>query len=194
VWGATISGTGFGRLTDRMRLGVGANASTGREGDPFTIDQGKVYGPYFELKDPDLLGSIRVAGGNVQGPFFPGDENYDPNGVKVICDYWGQPIRYYRLPYPRGGLNIRFRPDTTEYMPTLSDVFVLRPYSVPSGQETTTSFADGNGDTVTWAELESKNFALFSSGPDQSLNAEVRNDSLPGQQDFNRDNIVRTGP
>ncbi|MCH8210728.1 MAG: type II secretion system protein, partial [Planctomycetes bacterium] len=92
VWGATIYGAADGSLGAR-------NAGTG------PASAGKVYGPYLELKDERLLAGIDPNGNIV----FPGE---DPDFVtypKIIVDYWGQPIRYYRQLYSVGAIKFRYR-------------------------------------------------------------------------------------
>ncbi|UCD74284.1 MAG: hypothetical protein JSV91_10885, partial [Phycisphaerales bacterium] len=79
VWSATINGTG--KLEHRN---TGAVARTA-----------KVYGPYLELKDERLLGSIDPLASDELIIYFPGDAGYKPDDPKVIVDYWGRPLRYY---------------------------------------------------------------------------------------------------
>ena len=81
-------------------------------GSNSNIDRGKVYGPYLELKDESLLASTD---GTVDAQerlqvSFPGDAGYNADNPKVIVDYWGNPIRYYRRLYAPGSLKSPYRP------------------------------------------------------------------------------------
>ncbi len=186
VWGATLAGGG-GTLQER---------------DPPT--DGKVYGPYLELKDERLLGStdgsMDPSSGNPR-VFFPGDGNYNPNHPKIIVDYWGNPIRYYRTVYKPGAIKYPFRAaGLGDFTPTLADVFVLRPWEVKSGAATDSPIADfgAQGDTTATYALKTAAFALFSAGPDRSLDWMARfdvddadGDGISGE---NEDNIVEVGP
>ena len=119
---------------------------------------------------------------------------------KVVVDYWGTPIRYYRRPYPFGALTQSHRPNTDingdgivnalDRVPTLSNVFLLRPQTIKSGSEIV-GIADANNNTGTTAELENGEFALLSAGPDKRVNQNVTID-LP--EEYNKDNIVQVGP
>ena len=209
VWGATVYGAANGSLDARMRgPGGDFNAQT---------VAGKVYGPYLELKDDRLLactdGTMNAAGR--LNLFFPGDSAYDPLLPKVIVDYWGNPIRYYRRLYAPGSLQSPYRPfGVNTRPPTLSDVFVLRPFEFPAGQAidglpdfSQASYAP-QGDTSTTMALQSAEFALLSPGPNRMLNQLLRYDDPddPGNDpnddgdnedatDFaNEDNIVELGP
>ena len=77
----------------------------------YQID-GQVYGPYLELKDANLLGGLRPDG-SISGPEEP---DYDLR-PKVILDYWGTPIRYYRRAYTSGD------PSVLNTSVNLGDVF-----------------------------------------------------------------------
>ena len=175
VWSATINGTASGLLADR-NLGAAAR----------TV---KVYGPYLELKDQRLLGSIDPANPNLV--YFPGDAGYDPDAPKVIADYWGRPLRYYRPAYPPGGLKMNYRPGTAAFVPSLADVFVLRPFELKPGQAVDARMPDANGDTTCSFELKSAPFAIFSSGPDLGFTGNQRYDQVAGS--LNQDNMVGLG-
>lgn len=199
VWNASsVSGTLINR-----ELNFNTEAS------PFPGDQGKVYGPYIELKDERLMGSALVdQGGNVlMDPdtgnpkvAFPGEAGYDPTRPQIICDYWGTPIRYYRRPYPIGAITQSHRPNTDinrdgvvnaqDRVPTLSDVFLLRPWSIKPGTESDSPVADAAGDTSTSRDLDAAEFALFSAGPDKALKGDRRVD----QDRLNEDNMTEVGP
>lgn len=184
VWGATIEGLAGGTLEERNQVG-----------DALV---GKVYGPYLELKDDHLIGSID-SGGNIS---LPGEGTYNDSNPKVILDYWGQPIRYYRRVYRQGGLKYPYRPDLyndDDSLPTLADVFVLRPYNLDPGSATDSPINDENtdivgangrpGDTTTSFELKTAAFALFSKGPDRFYDQTVRFDA----DQNNEDNVVEVG-
>ncbi len=166
------------------------------------IDTGKVFGPYLQLKDERLLGST-MDGTNV---FFPGEGGYNPDQPKVITDYWGRPIRYYRTVYKPGAIKFGYPPDdydgdgSLDPKPTLADVFVLRPWEVTSGAATDSPIADlgTRGDTTATYALKTAALALFSAGPDRSLDEMSRfdvddadGDGISGE---NEDNIVEVGP
>ncbi len=184
VWGATIYGDADGSLGAR-------NAGTG------PASAGKVYGPYLELKDERLLASINSQGNVV----FPGEGGYDPGDPKVITDYWGRPIRYYRTVYKPGAIKYPFRAaGLGDPVPSLADVFVLRPWEVKSGAETDSAVAEvgAQGDTTATYALKTAAFVLFSAGPDRSLDQMSRfdvddadGDGISGE---NEDNIVEVGP
>lgn len=182
VWGATIYGSQDGTLAARS-----------------PVNQGKRFGPYIELKDERLLGGVDPNGNIV----FPDeDPNFDTY-AKVIVDYWGTPLRYLRPAYPPGALNSTYNKTTitnaygmTVPVPSLSDVYVLRPYEIKSGAQ-----IDGlpdeqfggeldSGDPTSSRALLSAEFAVFSAGPDVSLTQLQRVDD----EEFNRDNLVEVGP
>jgi prepilin-type N-terminal cleavage/methylation domain-containing protein len=186
VWGASMNGGGL--LSDRMG---GTNPN---------IDTGRVLGPYLELKDERLLASTdgtytSTSSGPRLNVYLAGEGGFDPDHPRVLVDYWGSPIRYYRQVYPQGALHLADRsfdpngPNVPPDYPTLADVFLLRPVNVPQGSETD-GIADANGDTTSSFALRSAEFALFSPGPDRKLDASVRYDAAG----LNRDNIVEAGP
>ena len=183
--------------------------------------EGKIFGPYLELKDPSVIGGYKgkkidpkdPAGiGKVQDivRVTDGDTNFDKY-PKVILDYWGQPIRYYR----RGYVNLT--PNTPDQATDgtkfdLGDFFALRPTQaiesefIPDAQAATDVLADANNDRSSTARLRSAEFALLSSGPDKKLERQRRigiditaspifNYQNPNNDvDVNADNIVETGP
>jgi len=183
--------------------------------------EGKIFGPYLELKDPSVIGGYR---GKIPDPKDPtgvgrmqsivrvtdGDPDFDKY-PKVILDYWGQPIRYYR----RGYVNLT--PNTPDQATDgtkfdLGDFFALRPTQaiesefIPDAQAATDVLADANNDRSSTARLRSAEFALLSSGPDKKLERQRRigiditpspkfNYQNPNNDvDVNADNIVETGP
>jgi hypothetical protein len=75
-------------------------------------------------------------------------------------------------------------------VPTLSNVFCLRPFAVEVGAEADTVLTDGSGDTTTSFRLESAEFAVLSKGPDRGVDRAYRRDP----DELNRDNIVEVGP
>ena len=196
VWGAgNVAGSSRGLLGSRM----GGTSSN--------IHRGKVYGPYLELKDDNLLASTNGTideQGRLQVS-FPGDALYDPDNPKVIVDYWGNPIRYYRRLYAPGSLASDFRPFRNSSggpilaPPTLSDVFVLRPVSFKAGSAID-GIEDDSGDSSTTMALQSAEFALLSAGRDGLLNEKIRYDDPNAENNtlqtdfFNEDNIVELGP
>ena len=183
--------------------------------------EGKIFGPYLELKDPSVIGGYK---GRITDPKDParvgtiqsivrvtdGDPDFDKY-PKVILDYWGQPIRYYR----RGYVNLT--PNTPDQATDgtkfdLGDFFALRPTQgiesefVPAAQAATDVLADLNGDRSSTPRLRSAEFALLSSGPDKKIvrdrrigiditTSPVFDYQNPNNDvDVNADNIVETGP
>lgn len=138
---------------------------------------GQVYGPYIELKDPSLLGGLRT-NGSIAGPEEP-DYELLP---KVILDYWGTPIRYYRRPY------ISKDPSVRDTSANLGDVFALRPWIIERNLESNGAL-DANNDASTTPQLKGALFALLSAGENRSVDNTVRVDV----NEFNRDNIVEVG-
>lgn len=191
LWGATSidnDGNGmFGDLADRMASATNPN-----------LDTGRVYGPYIELQDERLLGRLDPATGEIS---FPGEAGFDaaPDAtnprVLVICDYWGKPIRYYRRVHSPGALTVDDRRSK------LSEVILLRPFDAK--QENIVLDArsvDGSDIDLTTYQLQTGEFALFSSGADRELNPELRVDdpqdplNTLGTDLVNADNIVEVGP
>ena len=143
-----------------------------------TLVRGRIYGPYLELKDENLLGGLRPDGSVAR----PEDPDYEIR-PKVILDYWGTPIRYYRNPYRDGD------PAAVTRSLGLADVFALRPWSFEEGV-LVEGVADANDDRSASAQLQSGEFALMSLGADRRETPGVRVD----ESEFNRDNIVEIGP
>ena len=115
-------------------------------------------------------------------PARPEEPDYDIR-PKVILDYWGTPIRYYRNPYNGGD------PGATIDSLDLADVFSLRPWSFKEGV-LVEGVADSNGDRSSSSQLQSAEFALMSLGADRRQTPGTRVD----QDEFNSDNIVELGP
>ena len=194
VWGAysnpntgTQSPGNFSRRN--LPQGIASNTST------VANVSGRVLGPYLELKDGSLLGAI-VGTDSVTGqPIVAraGDNNWNPTAPKVLLDYYGQPMRYYRKGYANGdpkriggkqvggGLGTGVGWD-------LSDIFVLRPQRFDPNTEID-GLADALGDTGSSKSLQMADFAFFSSGPDQRADFTTRRDATL----FNEDNIVEVG-
>jgi len=194
VWGAYSnpnSGTQSPGNFSRRNLpqGIAANTST------VANVSGRMLGPYLELKDGSLLGAI-VGTDSVTGQPIVAravDNNWNPTAPKVLLDYYGQPMRFYRKGYANGdpkriggkqvggGLGAGVGWD-------LSDIFVLRPQRFDPNTEID-GLADALGDTASSKSLQMADFALFSSGPDQRADFTVRRDATF----FNDDNIVEVG-
>ena len=183
--------------------------------------EGKIFGPYLELKDPSVIGGYRGKIADTRDPtgvgriqsivrVTDGDADFDKY-PKVILDYWGQPIRYYRKGY------VNLTPNTPDQATDgtkfdLGDFFALRPTQaiesefIPDAQAATDVLADANNDRSSTARLRSAEFALLSSGPDKKLERQRRigiditpspifNYQNPNNDvDVNADNIVETGP
>lgn len=210
VWRATdiFAVTGLGLLSDRQ-----------------PSDRGKLYGPYLNTTDDQMYGRIAFDGvdpkvdpitGQIK-VFYPGDPDYDINQPMVIVDSWGAPIRFYRTIYPsptdpdapETGISRVFPQSTVYDRPKLSDFFVLRPFNFKPENVidgTLPDFRNGvdvqGGDTSTSFELQTGEFAYFSSGPDLQSNDYIRADVLgidgntgdAATDEVNEDNIVEIGP
>lgn len=199
VWGAKlnprpgVSASEHGRFAAR-NLGlstVAGNDPTTAQASPYI--KGRQLGPYLELKDQEMIGGM--VGMQADGtPLVakPGQvQNFDL-APKVILDYFGKPIMYYRRGYagadPRLPNRMAFSGSQTEERWTLADVFVLRPQRFLEG-DAVNGLADDNNDPSTSRQLRSAEFALLSFGPDQRWNPDVRVDAAG----YNADNIIRLG-
>jgi len=177
--------------------------------------QGKVFGPYLELKDASSIGGVKgviAATGEYDiARATDGDPLFDQY-PKCILDYWGNPIRYYR----RGYMNLTpsaadASTDGTRF--DLGDFFVLRPTRaeeadfIDKKESAREALDDENPDMETDAEASGKDrsstrrlraaeFALLSYGPDKKADLTRRiNFSGPRKEiNVNEDNIVETGP
>ncbi|MBC02476.1 MAG: hypothetical protein CMJ34_04110 [Phycisphaerae bacterium] len=186
AWGAVFNPRqGFESLTGVYAARNPGNANLPYVSDPSggssannTLVRGRIFGPYLELKDENLLGGLRPDGSISR----PEDPDYDIR-PKVILDYWGTPIRYYRNPYNGGD------PAAVTRSLDLSDVFALRPWSFEEGV-LVEGVADANGDRSSSSQLQSGEFALMSLGADRRETPGTRVD----ESEFNRDNIVEIGP
>ncbi|MCH2133737.1 MAG: type II secretion system GspH family protein [Phycisphaerales bacterium] len=135
---------------------------------------GKVFGPYLELKNEDTLGSLGWDDDNnawntgsidpttdQPAVYFPGDPGYDRNAPKVLVDAWGSPIRYYRLNYPSGTLDGRYpanyqvfpRSSEWRYTPKLSEFIALRPWEIAPENATDYGFVPGGGSASRWGDF-----------------------------------------
>ena len=180
VWGALFNNqSNFPPGTFSARNPGNAKRQGGPPISNSTLIRGRIYGPYLELKDENLLGGLRPDGTVA----LPEDDDYAFR-PKVILDYWGTPIRYYRNPYlggdPKAGVTSSLG---------LDNVFALRPWAFEEGVQAD-GIADASGDTATSPQLKSGEFALLSHGPDRRVAVDARVDG----DEFNRDNIVEIGP
>jgi len=215
---ATPSGNGL-RVDRRTQASVFGEAQA----------SGKIFGPYLDVNNDQMLGRILVNQQtgvaeldpvtNTIKVYYPGEPGYDIDQPMVVVDSWGTPFRYYRPLYPfvepnidgdlrmQIGVSKSYPPSNSYIMPTLSDYIVLRPFDFPTDKVIDgffRDFRDGNvvtGDTSTSIELQTGQFAYFSSGPDKKTNDLIRADvaGLPGQMDletdeFNKDNMIEVGP
>ena len=191
VWGAFLTpvtqGQPLGTMAQRnLPQGGAANTST------IANVSGRVLGPYLELKDANLFGSI-VGVSPTGAPIIakPGDNNWDETAPRCIVDYWGQPIRYYRRGYLNGDPKLtrgRGNPTNPGMGWDLGDIFALRPQSFAAGTEVD-GLADGNGDTTTSRALQGAELALMSMGADRSADFASRVDA----GGLNEDNVVESG-
>lgn len=141
--------------------------------------RGRIYGPYLEIKDENSLGGLRPDGTIAR----PEDPDY-VNRPKVILDYWGTPIRYYRRPYSGGDP----RADAVDSF-DLGDLFAMRPWTIETGVESN-GVADAEGDRSTTPQLKSAEFGLLSAGANRRIDGARRFDT----DELNRDNIQEIGP
>ena len=218
VWRATdvFAGAGAGSVIDR------SPSTRGMLFGPYLeVENEQMFGRIMHdsngepLRDP-VTRNIKV--------FYPGDPELAALTIAeqqalpmVIVDTWGNPIRYYRAMYPNpadptlplSGIARTFPQSNSYDRPTLSDYFVLRPSEFESNKAldgTLPDFREGlgqtNGDRSTTFELQAGQFAFFSAGPDQQMNAFIRSDAfgLPDNDgeyatdESNKDNLVEVGP
>lgn len=192
-WGASnsqIPSDPIGTLEYRKQRLNGALGAASR--------QGRVYGPYLQLGDQRLLGAIDPDVDQDSESFkvyFPGDalplgKTWDEL-PKVIADYWGEPIRYYRKPHPAGAIQRDYRRMAGQndlVPPSLADVIALRPWTTRRS-DMDARVVDDAGDRTATTDLAAAKFALFSSGPDRRYDQRFRVD----EEEYNRDNIVEPG-
>ena len=154
-----------------------------------TAVEGKVYGPYIELKDERLIAGITGFLPNGRPLLRFADEGlagFD-NLPKVIVDYWGEPIAYYRTPYADNDLRSTVN-DANGVPANLGDVFALRRWELDTNDQSVGA-PDAAGDDSSGTQLKSAAFALLSMGPDRAFDRTRRRDL----GEFNKDNIVVTG-
>lgn len=151
--------------------------------------EGRVFGPYLDQIDERLLGGVTGYQANGRPTIVTADQgvpNFDLL-PKVLLDYWGEPIAYYRRPY--GGDDLRSTvADANGNLANLGDIYALRGWEIAPGDQSVGA-PDASGDDSSSAHLKGASFALLSTGPDRSFNRTVRRDDA----EFNKDNIVQTG-
>jgi type II secretory pathway pseudopilin PulG len=188
--GSVNNGVSF---SNRNPGNLGNISYTGNNGHTL---QGKVYGPYLDLKDATVIGEVENmafsnASENALGQVWdrvllPGDAGYaTENKPKVFLDYWGNPLRYYRRP----PADVR-EPRMFDERYSLAEVVALRPSSFEVGADVDSRYPDANGDNSTSRALIASRYALFSPGADGKSADDVRIDA---ENDYNADNIVETG-
>lgn len=189
VWGALLNprpGTN-GNGTFASRNLVAAGPGQGVAGNLDTKSaflKGKSLGPYLELKGDEQIGALTgfAADGTPQVA-KPGEINNFDLAPKVILDYFGKPIMYYRRGYVNGD------PKVIDNSWSLADVVALRPQRFGTG-DAIDAAADANGDRSAARAARSAEFGLVSFGPDMRWNPNVRADA----EGYNEDNITRLGP
>lgn len=183
---AAVLGIARARNPNRGTVSVNPTSPAAWNTQPF---EGKVYGPYIELKDERLIAGVSGFQPNGRPNLVFADQgvaNFDQL-PKVIVDYWGEPIAYYRAPY--GGDDLRSTiADANGNLANLGDVYMLRPWEIAPGDQSAGA-ADAGGDDSSSTQLKSASFALVSMGPDRSFDRTRRRDL----GEFNKDNIVVTG-
>jgi prepilin-type N-terminal cleavage/methylation domain-containing protein len=183
---AAVLGLAPARNPNRGTVSVAPTAPGNWNTQPF---EGKVYGPYIELKDERLIAGVSGLQPNGRPNLVFADQgvaNFDQL-PKVIVDYWGEPIGYYRAPYTGTDLRSSIA-DANGNLANLGDIYMLRPWEIaPSDQSV--GAADAGADDSSSTQLKSAAFALVSMGPDRSFDRSRRRDL----GEFNKDNIVVTG-
>lgn len=149
--------------------------------------RGKALGPYLELKEARLMRGVTGIDANGEPILVGSDEVPNFEALpKVLVDYWGSPIRYYRRPYAAGMPSQPVEPPPFD----LGEFFALRPASFSKSDDVDGTRADANGDVSTSRGLRAGDFALLSYGPDRAWNRTARRDAA----ERNADNIVEIGP
>ena len=196
AWGALFNPRGGqqgnGRFASRNPFG-GSNASeyASASSRNAKILEGKVFGPYIDLKDTSILGGIKGLDSNGAPIIVASDDPNFDTLPKVFVDYWGTPIRYYRRAYATGDLK---GPDPVTLLGAnarrrdLGDIFCLRPFEFRQGEDVAGA-VDGNGDAGTLPRLKSAAVAIFSVGPDKRVDESARRDA----GGFNQDNLLEVG-
>jgi prepilin-type N-terminal cleavage/methylation domain-containing protein len=161
----------------------------------------KVFGPYLDVRLDDVIAvtdGVRDANTGRYNVRFPGDPGYDETLPRVICDSWGNPIQYFRVPYAQGAPGTEFRAGDydndgiVDAAPSLSDWVRLRPWDLEAG-EGIDGLSDDDNDTTTSNSLQSGRFAFFSAGPD-GIYAPRSDDVRRDRAELNADNLVEVGP
>lgn len=183
VWGAQLNprpgSAGSGLFASRNL----ATPTAAGNDDSSGYLKGRQLGPYLELKDDNRVGAlIGFAGDGTPQVAKPGEiDNFDL-APKVILDYFGKPIVFYRRGY------VNQDPRTSDDVWSLGDIPALRPPRFAQG-EALNALPDAANDGSTTRELKAARFAIMSFGPDQRVTWDTRADTAG----FNADNIVRTG-
>ena len=151
--------------------------------------EGRVFGPYIDQMDDRLIGGL--TGFDPQGnPLIVTNDQGVPNFddlPKVLLDYWGSPIAYYRAPY--GGDDLRSNvPSPAGGFLNLGDIFCLREWEIDVAEQSEGA-ADANGDTTSSAAMKAASFVLLSPGGDRTVNRSVRRDA----NEVNKDNVIQAG-
>jgi len=185
AWGSVLnprpSTAGNGLFASRNL--AAASASTGNADSTTSFLRGKSLGPYIEVKAESELGAIQRIDNGIPIAVKTGDSGYFDSAPKCLLDYFGKPIVFYRRGYLNGD------PRSTDRSWSLADVVALRPQRFNAGEDVD-AMPDAQGDTSANRAALAAEYALFSSGPDQSWDPTTRADA----QGYNEDNIVRFGP
>jgi hypothetical protein len=185
AWGSVLNPrpntAGNGLFASRNLAASGAAA--GNTDSTTTFLRGKSLGPYIEVKAESELGAIQRIDNGIPIAVKTGDSGYFDSAPKCLLDYFGKPIVFYRRGYLNGD------PRSTDRSWSLADVVALRPQRFNAGEDVD-AMPDAQGDTSANRAALAAEYALFSSGPDQSWDPTTRADA----QGYNEDNIVRFGP
>ena len=185
AWGSVLNPrpntAGNGLFASRNLAASGAAA--GNADSTTTFLRGKSLGPYIEVKAESELGAIQRIDNGIPIAVKTGDSGYFDSAPKCLLDYFGKPIVFYRRGYLNGD------PRSTDRSWSLADVVALRPQRFNAGEDVD-AMPDAQGDTSANRAALAAEYALFSSGPDQSWDPTTRADA----QGYNEDNIVRFGP
>ena len=187
AWGSVLnprtSTSGNGLFASR-NLAV-ANATTGNADSTTSFLRGKSLGPYIEVKAESELGCLVRFQNGIPIAAKTGDAEYSDRAPKCLLDYFGKPILFYRRGYLNGD------PRSTDTTWSLADIIALRPQRFQPG-DVVDAYRDGAAqpDGSASRDALAAEFALFSSGPDQSWDPNIRVDPAG----YNEDNIVRFGP
>lgn len=196
AWGALLNPRGGqqgnGRFAARNPFGgISASAYLNPASRNAELLQGKVFGPYIDLKDTSILGAVKGLD-SVGAPIIVASDDPQFDTLpKVFVDYWGSPIRYYRRAYATGDLK---GPDPASQLAPfarrrdLGDIFCLRPFEFRQGEDVDGA-VDANGDRGTLPRLKAAQVAVFSAGADKRVDEAARRDA----GGFNQDNLLEVG-